>query len=349
VLPSQADSFMKVKGIASNGSVQLESGAHFGLKNGSRYMMLNAKSLLDAPSEYWIDTKAHKLFFIPPEGADVSDPSGQGAFLSQAQTAHTMNGSSSIVLRGLRLEYAQGQALLAHNVSNVTIENCTISNAGTNGVELSGSGSTLSGCDIYDVGCSAVHVDGGDIPSLTSGNLTIHNNTLHRFARVSRTLRVGVKWSGCGNVISANEVFDAPQIGMIGGGVNMLFEDNDLHDLAKGSSDTGGFYAGRTWADRGNVVRRNKFRRFYQVEKMAQHTSVNGIYLDDMEAGWLVEDNYFESIHDCMFIGGGRQNVVRGNTFVNCTVPVHVDDRGMGWMGCEQSRFALRTLDYYIQ
>ena len=29
----------------------------------------------------------------------------------------------------------------------------------------------------------------------------------------------------------------------------------------------------------GNIVRRNKFRRFYQVEQMAQKTSVNGIYL----------------------------------------------------------------------
>ena len=54
-----------------------------------------------------------------------------------------------------------------------------------------------------------------------------------------------------------------------------------------------------------------------------------------MEAGWLVEDNVFESIHDCMFIGGGRQNTVRRNLFINCTVPVHVDDRGLTWMKCK--------------
>jgi parallel beta-helix repeat protein len=58
---------------------------------------------------------------------------------------------------------------------------------------------------------------------------------------------------------------------------------------------------------------------------MAQSTSLNGIYLDDMESGWTIEDNQFESIHMCMFIGGGRQNVVRGNTFINCTVPVDAD------------------------
>ena len=54
----------------------------------------------------------------------------------------------------------------------------------------------------------------------------------------------------------------------------------------------------------------------------------------DMESGWTVEDNYFESTSRCMFIGGGRQNTVRSNIFVNCTTPVHVDARGLGWMKC---------------
>ena len=47
-----------------------------------------------------------------------------------------------------------------------------------------------------------------------------------------------------------------------------------------------------------------------------------------------MEDNYFESIDRCMFIGGGRQNTVQRNTFVNCSSPVHVDDRGLSWMHC---------------
>eukprot|EP01043_Picozoa_sp_COSAG02_P048609 COSAG02_NODE_4790_length_4976_cov_2.574739_4_plen_100_part_00 len=31
-------------------------------------------------------------------------------------------------------------------------------------------------------------------------------------------------------------------------------------------------------------------------------------------SGWRIEDNYFESTTRCMFIGGGRQNVVKNNT-----------------------------------
>eukprot|EP01048_Picozoa_sp_COSAG05_P019166 COSAG05_NODE_2943_length_2479_cov_1.322269_2_plen_77_part_00 len=75
------------------------------------------------------------------------------------------------------MEYARGQAVLANNVTDMTIENCT--------------NATLSGCDIYDVGCNAAIVSGGEIQSLSAGNIIVQNNTLHRFARVSRTERVG--------------------------------------------------------------------------------------------------------------------------------------------------------------
>ena len=129
-------------------------------------------------------------------------------------------------------------------------------------------------------------------------------------------------------------------------------------------------------------MRGNTFRRFLTTEKLAQTTSVNGIYLvrhpsrhyppspclppvargwtvpappttasplgpaicysclachypppslpphnsrgqDDMESGWTIEDNTFDTINMCMFVGGGRQNVVRRNTFRNCTVRPH--------------------------
>ena len=66
------------------------------------------------------------------------------------------------------------------------------------------------GSHIYDVGCNAIQMSGGDVPSLTPGHMRVHNNSLHRFARVTRTRSVGVSWSGCGGTVSANEIFDGP-------------------------------------------------------------------------------------------------------------------------------------------
>ena len=56
-------------------------------------------------------------------------------------------------------------------------------------------------------------------------------------------------------------------------GVNTLFADNHLHDLCQGTADAGGFYAGDSWANRGNVVRGNRFERLFPTEKMAQVSS----------------------------------------------------------------------------
>jgi hypothetical protein len=334
-----ADSFAPVKAVRSDPSdhgvsVDLEVAPAYGLKPGSRYLFLNSMSLLDAPGEYYIDASASKLHFVPPVGVDPSKPPTtpkDGAFLSQQQYAHTVNGTSHVTLRDLRLEHAVGSALwVGGDSTGVAVDNCTLANSGTHGVELFGSHSTVGNSDIYDVGCDGVSVNGGDTVKLVSANLSVHKNTIHEFARVSRTIRPGVAWGGCGITVSDNEIFNAPHSGIMiapasdGRGANCTFEDNDLHDLCQGTADAGGFYAGRTWANRGNVVRRNKFRRFYQTEKMAQSTSVNGIYLDDMESGWRIEDNYFESTTRCMFIGGGRQNVVRNNTCVSYA-RAHID------------------------
>jgi len=331
--------------FAGNATVELSASPGYGLKAGSRYVLLNGKSLLDDREEYYIDSKLGMLYFIPPVGADPSVPpvgDADGAFLSQPGSAHTLNGTAHVTLRSLRLEYAMGAALTAINVSGVTVDNCTLANSGTSGAELiASSNSSIVGSEVYGVGCNGVTVSGGDPILLVPSGLLVRNNSIHAFSRVSRTIRPGVSWSGCGITVSSNSIYDAPHSGIMiapasdGRGVNSIFEDNDLHDLCQGTADAGGFYAGRTWANRGNVIRRNRFRNFAHTEAMAQATSVNGIYLDDMESGWTVEDNYFETAGSrCMFIGGGRQIAVRNNTFVNCTTSVHVDTRGLGWMHC---------------
>ena len=127
--------------------------------------------------EYFIDSSANQLLFIPPNGEDLSQPAadGLGVFLSKEEHAHSMDGASSIVLQvhflcsvlvsecplsaslsqrsqplvaavrqGLRLEYAMGAALSATNVTDVQIANCTISTSGTDGIIIDGRDSTVS-------------------------------------------------------------------------------------------------------------------------------------------------------------------------------------------------------------
>ena len=58
---------------------------------------------------------------------------------------------------------------------------------------------------------------------------------------------------------------------------------------------------------------------------------VMAIYLDDCACGTTVEGNVFIRAGRAMMIGGGRDNIVRHNVFVDCTPALHVDARGTGW------------------
>ena len=331
-----ADSFAPVKSVTANSSgafVELATAPAFGPpKIGARFVLMNSKSLLDAEGEYYISAADGTLHFIPPAGMDPSvhqSGTGQGAFLSEQTAAHKFIGVKHITLQSLKLDYAMGSAISAVNVTGLSVINCSLSNSGTHGVELSGTNSSIESSEISDIGCDAVVVTGGDPVLLHDANLLVHNNSIHAFARVHRTVRPGIAWSGCGITVSANEIFDAPHSGIViigapntgasdGVSVNCVFEDNYLHDLCKGTADAGGFYAGKSWANRGNVIRRNRFQDFASVEILAMHTTVekagtgvNGIYLDDMESGWLIESNTFTRAGElCVMIGGGRQ--VRG-------------------------------------
>ena len=56
---------------------------------------------------------------------------------------------------------------------------------------------------------------GGDAVSLVPGLLAVDRNNIHHFARVSRTLRVGVAWRGCGNFVRDNVIHHAPHSGIM--------------------------------------------------------------------------------------------------------------------------------------
>ena len=55
-----------------------------------------------------------------------------------------------------------------------------------------------------------------------------------------------------------------------------------------------------------------------------------GIYLDDSFSSATIYGNVFFDVTAAAFIGGGRDNVVDNNLFVECNPALHIDARGMG-------------------
>lgn len=65
-------------------------------------------------------------------------------------------------------------------------------------------------------------------------------------------------------------------------GNDCLFEGNRISKLCYETSDSGGFYTGRSWIDRGNIIMGNIFSDIYNTETTHLGSpSVQAIYLDD--------------------------------------------------------------------
>jgi hypothetical protein len=58
---------------------------------------------------------------------------------------------------------------------------------------------------------------------------------------------------------------------------------------------------------------------------------VQAVYLDDQLSGTIITDNLFENCMTGVVLGGGRDNVVMFNHFVDTDLAVHLDNRGMNW------------------
>ena len=94
------------------------------------------------------------------------------------------------------------------------------------------------------------------------------------------------------------------------------------------TGDVGAFYMGRDWSQRGILIRHNFFHDIH-----GPHThGAMAVYLDDAASGIRVFGNIFLRAGRAAFIGGGRDNTVENNIFVDCAASVHVDARGVGWM-----------------
>ena len=98
------------------------------------------------------------------------------------------------------------------------------------------------------------------------------------------------------------------------------------------ATDSGSFYAGRSWTARGNVVRGNTFMHIRNKEHMTLgYASVQAVYLDDELSGYVLEDNVCLDSQTCFFVGGGRDCIVRGNVCQDSDTCIHMDNRGLTW------------------
>ena len=113
------------------------------------------------------------------------------------------------------------------------------------------------------------------------------------------------------------------------GGCDNLFEQNTMEHVCFETADASGFYVGRSWVQRGNVVRHNTFRHIRATTRLgsiaagAPCCQQVAFYLDDEISGFDFYGNTIENAGLGVLLGGGRRNRIHANNFTDCDFDIH--------------------------
>ena len=316
-----SDSRQRIKAVDPEAkSIELEE-PHTTYRSGQRFYAFNMLCELDEPGEWCVDRERRTLFVWPPAGDTAVTVTTLPHLVEVA-------GASHLVLRGLLLEGTRNSVVTITGGEGVTVGGCRLRNAGGWGVVIEGgTGHAVRGCDIHEVGEGGVMLSGGDRPTLVAAGHVAESNHVHDYARLQRTYRPAVEVRGVGNRVIHNHIHHAPHNGILLNGNDHLIEFNRIHHVCQETGDVGAYYMGRDWTMRGTVVRHNLFADLTGPGRLG----AMAVYLDDCASGITVVGNVFVRACREVLIGGGRDNLVENNLFIDGDPAVEVDARGLGW------------------
>lgn len=296
----------------------------FGMKAGQPVFIQHALSELDQPGEWYLDRGAGQLYLWPPTKVGAGDVE-----VSVANNLLVIDGANHINISGITLEGARGDGLTIRNAHHVAIRQARIRNMGNRAAVIGGKDNGLSNVLIENINEGGVTLEGGDRKTLYPGGLYVENSTLRRFNMLSRTVHPAVRINGVGNRVSGNTIHDAPHSAIMFLGNDHVISNNDIYDVCLETGDAGAIYTGRDWTARGTIISDN---RLHDIPSNVDKGGTVGIYLDDQASGITVRNNQINGMNLGIQIGGGRDNLVEGNTLSNqATAAIHLDARGTSW------------------
>ncbi len=323
-----SDSFQKVKSIDTAGHeiTLAEPHHHYGYTKNQRYYFLNIMEELDTPGEWYLDRRKGLLLFYPPahlEGSSVEVSLLEGPIVQCDSTSH-------LILRDISFETSRGIGVRVRGGTSVTLDRCTFRNLGSEAVVIEGgTRHAVRNSEIDHVARGGVLLSGGNRRSLEPAGHVVFNTAVHHYSRWLRTGGYAVVLDGVGQRVEHCLIHDAPFEAIYIKGNDHLVEYTEIYNVMQESGDAGAIHTGRNWTWRGNVVRYNYFHDF----KGPGLHGVMGMYMDDWASGFTVFGNVFYRAGRATLIGGGRDNVVENNVYVECSPSIHLDARGLSWAG----------------
>ena len=309
--------------------------SQFGAREGALYYLYNVPEELDTEGEWYLDRKSGKLYFYPAEDAEEID------FCCKDKPLIHCSNTKNLTFSGIKLRCTMGDAIWCQG-NSVQFKNLKISQSGGNGIVCEGENNLIENCEISHTGKGGVSMTGGCRQTLTAGNNRVTNCYIHDFSEVYQTYQPGVYLMGVGNRCDHNEIAYTPHSAILYAGNDQLIEYNYIHHAVLMSEDAGAIYAGLDWAGHGCVIRYNRLEHIG-----ANGFKPQGIYWDDGRSGQTAYGNILVDIPKFGFqVGGGRENIVKGNVLIDCGIPIAYDSRCRdGFVNDGWYREAVTTFD----
>ena len=175
----------------------------------ARFRFLNLPEFLGA-GQFWLSNTTGHLYLR------TQQPQPQpSCTLAVGRTALQVANTSHISVSGFTLESAQSDVATISDSHFIRVRNCTVRDGGVSGIAVSGGSHVeISDVEVSAIGGTGISVIGGDRPTLTRGNHSVSNCTVHDFAKVLWCYHPGIEMEGVGNVASGNEIYNAPHQGI---------------------------------------------------------------------------------------------------------------------------------------
>ena len=304
--------------ISPDGVVQLAAAPSFGMNANQPFFALNLLEEIDIPGEWYLERSTGMLYFWPP-----AQLTGSEIMVSRLEESLIeVNDAKHVYFQDITFELGRADIVNVYNGDDIRFSGCTVRNAGANGIKISGTNNSVTNCQIYNIGATAITINGGDRTSLTYGNNLVSNNNIYNFGLWERTYHPGVMIHGVGNTVEHNEIHAAPHAAILIYGNEHNIRFNDIYDVVQEASDAGAIYSGRDWGYRGNNITNNFIHHVQSV-----FGGSHAIYLDDAVSGFTVIENILYMINGQATVnGGGRDNIFRNNILVH-TNGGHTTDR----------------------
>ena len=296
------------------------------VRTGQWFYAENVLPELDRPGEWYLDRESAILYFWPPEPLT----SGQ-VVVSVVRDLVRLDDVANVIFRGLLIEAGRGSAFVVKGGTNLRVVGCTIRNMGNWAVRVyGGTRHGVIGCDIYQTGQGSIHLEAGDRKTLTPAGHFAENNHIHHTARWDPVYQQAITVFGVGNRATHNLIENVPHIAIGFTGNDQTIEYNEIHSAVFQSNDAGAIYTSppnETWSMRGHKIRYNYLHNIHGF----RDKGCMGVYLDDCFSSADISGNVFYDVATAILIGGGRDNTMTNNMFLNCRRAFSIDARGLGW------------------